>query len=100
MTSKARTRGTPAGPHARRPVSSRRPHELQSHASTKTAPSDSYTGDRLLDINEVAEILRVSVLTIYDWRYKGRGIAAVKLGRLLRWRESDVRTYLANLIAN
>lgn len=57
-------------------------------------------GDRLLNVVELAEVLGVSVATIYDWRYQGhtdRFPPTVKLGSALRWRASDVRKFLNGL---
>lgn len=59
-------------------------------------------GDRLLNIVELAEVLGVSVATIYDWRYQGctdRFPPTVRLGSALRWRASDVRKFLSRLEA-
>ena len=43
---------------------------------------------------EVAAYLRVPLATIYDWRYKGDGPPASKIGRHLRYRRSDVELWL------
>lgn len=59
-------------------------------------------GDRLLNIVELAEVLGVKVATIYDWRYQGhtdRFPPTVRLGSALRWRASDVRSFLNGLNA-
>jgi excisionase family DNA binding protein len=42
---------------------------------------------------EVAEHYRLPLQTIYGWRYKGTGPKAVKLGRHLRYRRSDVEKW-------
>ncbi len=56
-------------------------------------------GDRLLNIEQLAQILGVKVSTIHDWRYRGSTALplAVKLGSTLRWRASDVRKFLDDL---
>jgi excisionase family DNA binding protein len=52
--------------------------------------------DRLLDVAEAAATLGLkSPRTLYKWAYAGR-IPTVRIGRLLRFRRSD----LARLIAN
>lgn len=53
--------------------------------------------DRLLNQNEVAEILSVSPKTLEYWRWKGGGPRYVKLGHLARYRESDVQSYIDQL---
>lgn len=51
--------------------------------------------DRLLTIEQVAEILAISVPTLYRWRTLGQpSPRAVKLGQQLRWRVSDVREFV------
>ncbi len=48
---------------------------------------------RLLTVAEVAEWLRVSEVTVQN-KYRSWGLKAQKVGRLLRFRERDVITYL------
>lgn len=43
---------------------------------------------------EVAQFYGVPVKTLYQWRYEGRGPEAVKIGRHLRYRWSDVEGWL------
>jgi excisionase family DNA binding protein len=50
---------------------------------------------RLLTPSELSEMLGVPVATLYSWRYHGRGPAAVRVGRHLRYRLSDVDAWLA-----
>jgi len=50
--------------------------------------------DRLMTIEEVADRLRVSVLTVRWLRQQGRFMPAVKVGRRLLWTETDVETWL------
>ncbi len=46
--------------------------------------------DRLLDVNEAAALLGLkSPRTLYKWAYGGR-IPSVKIGKLLRFRRSDL----------
>ena len=72
--------------------------------STLTAlnPSEA-VGDRLLGVDELAAVMGVQVSTIHDWRYRGRTDRtppAIKLGSSLRWRASDVRRFLDELVAS
>lgn len=39
---------------------------------------------------QVAEYLTVPVNTLYQWRHRGSGPRAARLGRHLRWKQSDV----------
>ncbi len=49
--------------------------------------------DRLLGVAEVAEILGVAVSTVYQWAYERR-VRTVKLGRSLRFRQSDIEAFI------
>lgn len=55
--------------------------------------------DSLLNEKEVAERLGRSVKTVQKDRCYGSGPPFVKVGRLVRYRESDVDAYLAALPA-
>ncbi len=46
----------------------------------------------LLKAEEVAQILKVKPQTIYIWAREGK-IPSIRLGRLTRFRESDVRNF-------
>ena len=46
--------------------------------------------NRLLSVTELAEYLAVPVATLYAWRYRGEGPPALRVGRYLRYRWSDV----------
>jgi excisionase family DNA binding protein len=48
----------------------------------------------LLTIEEVAERLRVSVLTVRWLRQEGRFVPAIKVGRRLMWEKRDVAAWL------
>jgi len=49
--------------------------------------------DKLLTVNEVAKILRVSNMTIYRL-VKGKQIPAIRVGKNYRIKETDVDNYL------
>jgi excisionase family DNA binding protein len=51
-------------------------------------------GDRLLTVGEVADAMRVSNMTIYRLIKSGQ-LAAVRVGKNYRIRESDVNRYLS-----
>jgi excisionase family DNA binding protein len=54
-----------------------------------------FTEARLLTVNEVADLLRVSRMTVYRMIKEGE-MAAVRVGRGYRLREDDVDTYLSD----
>lgn len=56
--------------------------------------SNSKTLSPLLTTPEVAEILGVPVTTLYSWRTLNKGPRAMRVGKFLRWRESDVQAWL------
>lgn len=43
---------------------------------------------------ELADYLGVPVATVYQWRTKGTGPRAIKVGRHLRFRAADVDAWL------
>ena len=49
----------------------------------------------LVDIKTLARILSVKQKTIYDWIHKGY-IPFVKLGRLVRFDENEIKKWLEN----
>ena len=53
-------------------------------------------GSRLLRAEEVAEVTRLSIETLAQWRSQRRGIPFVKLSRnCVRYRQSDLDSWLA-----
>ena len=57
----------------------------------------SHLGERLVSVEQVAEHLGVPVKTLYQWRYKGVGPRPLRVGRHLRYRPEDVKTWLEHL---
>lgn len=51
---------------------------------------------RLLTPAEVSEHLWVPVDTLYAWRYRGVGPAALRIGRHLRYPEDGLAAWLAD----
>ncbi|GAB4005490.1 helix-turn-helix domain-containing protein [Nocardioides ultimimeridianus] len=49
---------------------------------------------RLLSVEEVAEYLAIPVATLYQWRHKGCGPAAYRVGRHLRYEPAAVDAWL------
>jgi len=55
--------------------------------------NEPFTEARLLTVNEVADLLRVSRMTVYRLIKTGE-LPALRVGRSYRLREEDVHTYL------
>lgn len=51
--------------------------------------------EKLLRAKDVAELLDVKPATIYQWRWLGEGPPAVTINGRVRFRLSDVETWLA-----
>lgn len=51
--------------------------------------------DQLLTLQEVAELLDVSENTIYYWRYQRTGPKGHKVGKRVRYRLSDVLSWMS-----
>lgn len=50
---------------------------------------------RFMTIEDVARLLSVSAKTVQDWRYRGVGPPAVKVGRAVRFDAEDVERWIA-----
>lgn len=50
--------------------------------------------DELLQPPDLAEWLQIPLATIYQWRARGVGPRACKIGRHLRYRRSDVERWI------
>jgi excisionase family DNA binding protein len=72
--------------------------KTQGSRESPTPQDSEETGDVLADplwtTADVAEFLSVPVQTIYDWRTRGYGPPGFRLGKHLRFRESDVFAWL------
>lgn len=52
-------------------------------------------GDVLLDVEDVARVLKCSVSILNKWRLLGKGPRFVRVGALVRYRPTDVHTFIA-----
>ena len=52
-------------------------------------------GTLLLTADHLAKLLCVSRLSIWRWRAAGRLPAPLRIGRVIRWRRSEIETWLA-----
>jgi predicted DNA-binding transcriptional regulator AlpA len=48
----------------------------------------------LATAEQVSEFLGVPVATLYQWRYRGIGPRASKIGKHLRYRWTDIESYV------
>lgn len=49
---------------------------------------------RLRTPEDLSDLVGVPVQTLYAWRTRGKGPKALKIGRHLRYRESDIEAWL------
>ena len=54
--------------------------------------------DELFSPQDLAGYLDVPVKTVYGWRHRGLGPAGFRVGRHLRYRQSDVEKWIAQQI--
>jgi len=59
-----------------------------------TTDAAAATPEPLISIRELAQLLGTPVQTIYDWRKHGRGPRGYRLGRAVKFRPSEVETWL------
>ena len=50
--------------------------------------------ETLMDTRQAAEVLKISPKTLERMRVEGRGPAFVKVGRCVRYRESDILVFV------
>lgn len=50
--------------------------------------------DRLIDTTEAAKILYAKPQTLHVWRHQGKGPTYLKIGRLVRYRMSDLVAFM------
>jgi len=90
-------RCAPGPQSATTPTTRARTGAIQAQARARTiAPivrREPFTEARLLTVNEVADLLRVSRMTVYRLIKNGE-MPALRVGRSYRLREEDVHTYL------
>lgn len=48
----------------------------------------------LLSPGELADLLGISLSTVYAWRSQGRGPVGIRVGRNVRYRRDDVERWL------
>ncbi|OQO93026.1 excisionase [Saccharomonospora piscinae] len=53
--------------------------------------------ERLWTVDDVSDYLGVPVTTLYQWRSKGYGPVGRRIGRYVRYRPDDVRSWVESL---
>jgi len=56
------------------------------------------TLDPLLSVQDLAAYLEVPVATLYAWRYRRQGPSGFKVGRHVRYRQSDVDRWISERV--
>jgi predicted DNA-binding transcriptional regulator AlpA len=54
----------------------------------------------LLTPDETSELLRVPVQLLYRWRYERRGPPSFKIGRYVRYRRTDLQTWIDRQVSS
>lgn len=67
---------------------------LERRMSVRREAQESGQSLPLATIGEVAAFLRIPSRTLYQWRYRGKGPPAYRVGRHLRFRWLDVEAWL------
>jgi excisionase family DNA binding protein len=55
--------------------------------------------ENLLDKKQVADLLKISVKTLDAWISQGRVPQPLRIGRMIRFRQSEVQAFIQNLSA-
>jgi excisionase family DNA binding protein len=63
--------------------------------STDSSGPDFWGLEPLMDVAELASYLGLPVSTVYDWRVHGKGPAAFRFGKHLKFAVCDVRAWMA-----
>lgn len=59
-----------------------------------TAKTEDLSDDALLNEEEAAASLRISVRTLQAWRLKAAGPPFVRVGRTIRYRRGDIKAWI------
>ena len=60
-----------------------------------STPTDDWGLEPLMDVAELAAYLGIPISTVYDWRVHGKGPAAYRFGKHLKFAISDVRAWIS-----
>jgi len=65
-------------------------------AQKPEAPSQNFLGDGVLTPEDVANLLQVTVSTLQNWRYNGRGPIFSRMGGIIRYTREDVNAFVSS----
>jgi excisionase family DNA binding protein len=65
------------------------------HDTPTSPPTDDWGLEPLMDVHELAAYLGIPISTVYDWRVHGKGPAAYRFGKHLKFAVSDVKAWIA-----
>jgi len=65
---------------------------------TEEAPKVAGLLDGMLTTNQVAAMLGVSGATVGSWRRNNENIPYIKMGKVVRYREEDVKAFVAKCL--
>lgn len=71
------------------------PHQLPLWEDAPRELARQSDGDRLWSIRDVGRYLDVPVATIYQWRVRGEGPPATRMGKHLRFEPEVVRAWVS-----
>ena len=63
-------------------------------ATDRPAADGAEDQQRLLSARQLADYLQIPLATLYQWRYRGEGPPGFKLGNHVRYRWTDIQTWL------
>src|SRR3954449_12523205 len=73
------------------------PDQLPLWNDGASEPARQPDGDRLWSIKDVGHYLDVPVATIYQWRVRGEGPPATRMGKHLRFEPEGMRVWVSKL---
>lgn len=68
---------------------------MPTHVTVRVMTAEVGSIERLLSIDDLAELLGVPVWTVRRWRAHGTGPKGIRVGKYVRYRPEDVRAWLA-----
>jgi predicted DNA-binding transcriptional regulator AlpA len=79
---------------ARVPTGSNPVRDLARKEQPVSVTAPDLSADRLWTPEDVSAFIGVPVATLYQWRHKGKGPKSFRVGKHLRYKPTDVSTWL------
>jgi hypothetical protein len=70
------------------------PKAIRKITDVVSGKSRGLDGEHLLDVEDVARLLKISVSILCKWRLLGKGPAFVRIGAAVRYRPADVQAFI------